>query len=150
MPTDHTERERRRRLVRLHMDAENRHDLDAIIETFTADGEMLFNTTAFRGEGPLRLGHTLFGMSAAPGALSGTRVVPEHEHFTDEEIVIEGLVVGRHVGDILGFPPTNREVQLPYVAIYRFDDRGKLASERIVMDFSSFAGGMGSMFGRVL
>jgi hypothetical protein len=140
MAVDDTERERRRRLVQAHMDAENEHDLEAIIGTFSGDGEMVFNTMTFKGPEALRQSHTLFGMSAGPGALSGTRVVPEREHFTDDEIVIEGRVTGKHVGDLLGFPATNREVALPYVAVYHFDQAGKLVSERIVMDFSAFAG----------
>jgi hypothetical protein len=137
---DHAERDRRRKLVQAHMAAENAHDLEAIIDTFAGGAEMVFNKTPFTGDG-LRMAHILFGMSGDhPGSLSGTQVRPEGESFTDDEIVIDGTVTGLHVGDVLGFPATQRQVVLPYVAIYRFDAEGKLVSERIVMDFSPFAG----------
>ena len=32
--------------------------------------------------------------------------------------------------EFLGFPPTGRDVELPFVAFYRFDANGKLTSER--------------------
>jgi hypothetical protein len=136
---DKAERERRRALVAAHMAAENAHDLEAILGTFSGDAEMVFNKTPYTGDG-LRMAHILFGMSSEhPGSLSGTQVRPEGESFTDDAIVIDGTVTGLHVGNILGFAATQRQVVLPYVAIYRFDAEGKLASERIVMDFSPLA-----------
>jgi len=74
------------------------------------------------------------GMSAAPGAFSGLRAVIDQEHFTDAETVIEGRVRGMHSAEFLGFPPTGRDVELPFVAFYRFDANGKLSSERVVMN----------------
>jgi hypothetical protein len=35
MPIDDRERERRRALLRIHYDVENRHDLDGIMRTFS-------------------------------------------------------------------------------------------------------------------
>ena len=134
MPIEDAERERRRRLVHAHMAAENGHDLDRIMATFSADTEMLYNRQSFRDHDSIRGAHGYFGMSAAPGAFAGLRLVPDHEHFTADEIVIEGRMCGRHVGEFLGFPATNRDVELPYVAFYRFDETGKLASERVVMN----------------
>jgi hypothetical protein len=32
------------------------------------------------------------------------------------------------------FQPTGRDVELPFVAFYRFDDDGKRSSERVVMN----------------
>jgi len=74
------------------------------------------------------------GMSAAPGAFSSLRAVIDQEHFTDAETVIEGRVRGMHSAEFLGFPPTGRDVELPFVAFYRFDANGELSSERVVMN----------------
>ncbi|MGH7894431.1 MAG: nuclear transport factor 2 family protein [Candidatus Binatia bacterium] len=133
MSIENTERERRRALVHAHMKAENAHDLDGIMHTFSDGGEMLYNRQSFLGEG-IRQAHAYFGMSAARGAFGGLRVVPDHEHFTADEIVVEGRMCGKHIGEFLGFAATNRDVELPYVAFYRFDADGKLASERVVMN----------------
>ncbi len=67
--------------------------------------------------------------------------MPEHTHFTADEIVIEGRLCGKHVGEFQGFPPTEREVELPFVAFYRFDVAGKLTSERVVMNLGPLAHG---------
>ena len=71
-----------------------------------------------------------------PGLVSGLRAVIDEEHFTSEETVIEGRMCGKHTGEFLGFEPTDTEVVLPFVAFYRFDDRGKLTSERVVMNLA--------------
>ena len=58
----------------------------------------------------------------------------DEEHFTDDETVIEGRLCGKHAKEFMGFAPTDRDVELPFVAFYRFDDNGKLTSERVVMN----------------
>ena len=58
------------------------------------------------------------------------------EHYTDEEVVVEGRVSGKHSNEYFGFAPTGRDVELPYVAFYRFDNNDKLTSERIVMNLA--------------
>jgi hypothetical protein len=141
MPIDDTERERRRALVHAHMRVENAHDLDGILGTFSEDAVMLYNRQPFEGRDPIGGAHAYFGLSASGGAFEGLRVVPDHEHFTADEIVIEGRMCGRHVGEFQGFAPTNRDVEMPYVAFYRFDARGKLVSERVVMDLAVLRAG---------
>ena len=134
MPIDDRERERRRALVRAHYAAENDHDLERIMGTFAKDGVMLYNRQEFPSDENIRWAHAYIGMSAAPGAFSGLRAVVDQDHFTDTETVIEGRVCGKHGREFLGFPPTGRDVELPFVAFYRFDSDGKLSSERVVMN----------------
>jgi hypothetical protein len=136
MPIDDAERARRRALLHAHFSAENNNDLERIMETFSADSEMLYNRQSFRDHDRIRQAHSYMGFSAQ-GAFSGLRTVPDHEHFTADEIVIEGRLCGKHVGEFEGFPATNRDVELPYVAFYRFDADGKLESERVVMNLGS-------------
>ena len=137
MPIDNAERERRRALFLAHMKAEDNHDLDAVMETFSQDAEMLYNRNAFTDPDDIRLAHIYIGMSSLPGAFSGLRSVSDAEHFTDEEIVIEGRLCGKHVAEFVGFAATGHDVELPYVAFYRFDEAGKLASERVVMNLAA-------------
>lgn len=135
MAISQQERERRRALYRAHREAEDRHDLDAILETFSQErASMLYNRAHWTDLDAIRAAHVYLGMSDAQGAFDDIRTVVDAEHFTDDEIVIEGRLVGKHVGDFLGFAPTGREVELPYVTFYRFDDGGKLVSERVVMN----------------
>ena len=134
MMIDEAERERRRALVRAHYRVENAHDLEGIMGTFSNDAEMLYNRQSFADDVTIRWGHGYIGLTEAPGAFRDARNVIDAEHFTDEEIVIEGRLQGTHVGEFLGFEPTEREVELPFVAFYRFDTHGKLVSERVVMN----------------
>ena len=134
MPIDDRERERWRALVRAHYAAENDHDLERIMETFAKDGVMLYNRQAFSSDESIRGAHGYIGMTAVPGAFDALRAIVDQEHFTDTETVIEGRVYGKHSAEFLGFPPTGRDVELPFVAFYRFDSDGKLSSERVVMN----------------
>jgi hypothetical protein len=134
---DDNERARRRRLLKTHIDAENAHDLDAVMATFSPHAVNSLNEIIATDSETTRQVHALLGFSTTPGVLSNLRVVPTGEHFTDEEIVHEGQLCAAHTGFAPGFPPpTFREVVLPYVAIYRFDDHDLLVSERIKMDLS--------------
>lgn len=140
MPIDESERNRRRALLHAHYAAENNHDLDAIMDTFSADGVMLYNRQAFPSDEMIRGAHTYMGMSAAPGAISGLRAHIDAEHFTDDEVVVEGRLTGKHSREFLGFAPTDREVELPFVAFYRFEANDKLTSERVVMNLGPLGG----------
>jgi len=140
MSIDDRERERRRALVHAHYAAENDHDLERIMATFSKDGVMIYNRQTFPGDETIRWAHGYIGMSAAPGAFAGLRAAIDEEHFTDAETVIEGRVCGKHSSEFLGFAPTQRDVELPFVAFYRFDANGKLTSERVVMNLGPLHG----------
>ncbi len=135
MSINESERQRRKALVYAHMATENGHDVDAVMATFADDTEMIFNGLSVRDHKIIHHLHSQFAFSPDQSAITGTRLVADREHFTDDEVVIEGRLCGRHVADWGAYPATGRDVELPYVAFYRFDDDGKLSSERVVMDF---------------
>jgi hypothetical protein len=134
MPIDGAERERRRALLAAHYESENEHDLDGIMQTFSTTGEMIYNGQAFGDPESIRLGHTYIGFSSAQGAFSDVHVTRDREHVTDDEIVVEGRLQGIHRAEFQGFAPTQRTVELPFIAFYRFASDGKLVSERVVMN----------------
>jgi len=138
MTIDGRERERRSALLRAHYRAENDNDLDRIMATFADETEMLYNGQSFCERDGIRQAHAYLGFSDG-GAFSGVRTIADHEHFTADEIVVEGRLCGKHVGEFQGFPPSGAEVELPFVAFYRFDPAGKLVSERVVMDLGTLA-----------
>ncbi len=137
MPINDAERIRRRELVRAHLAAENQHDLDKVMSTFAEETEMIYNRDAFTDHNAIRDAHIYIGMSPVAGAISGLEVITDAESFTDDDIVIEGRLCGKHVGEFRGYQPTQREVELPFVTFYRFDSNGRLASERVVMDLGA-------------
>jgi predicted ester cyclase len=50
-----------------------------------------------------------------------------------ETVVVYCTLHGRHTGDLMGIPPTNRDVSMDYVHIVRFSD-GKVAEHWGVRD----------------
>lgn len=134
MEIDEKERNRRRRLLAAHYAAENEHDLEGVMRTFSGEAEMLYNGQRFADDPGIRWAHGYIGLSSAPGAFAGIRNERDREHFTADEIVVEGRLCGKHVGEFQGYAPTERDVELPFVAFYRFDAGGKLVSERVVMN----------------
>jgi len=51
--------------------------------------------------------------------------------------VVQGRLCGTQRAEFLGITPTGRDVELPFVAFYRFDADGKLSSERVVMNLGA-------------
>jgi hypothetical protein len=139
MPVDEAERNRRRTLMWVHLDAENAHDLTAIMATFSPDAETFFNATAFRTLDAIAAAHAGFGFSGdSPGAIEGLRVFVDKEHFTDEDIVIEGRVEGKFARALGAVAPTNADLSLPFIGSYRFNAAGKLIRESTVMNLVDF------------
>src|SRR5512144_1394181 len=108
MPIDDKERKRRHALLQAHYAAENDHDIERIMKTFSKDGVMLYNRQSFPSDETIRWAHGYIGMTAARGAFGGLVNVIDAEHFTDDEIVVEGRLSGKHSSEFLGFAPTDR------------------------------------------
>lgn len=102
--------------------------------TFASGAEMIYNGQRFAEPDHIRWAHGYIGMSSLAGAFTELETIRDHEHCTADEIVVEGRLCGRHVGEFQGYEATGREVVLPFVTFYRFDANGLLTSERIVMN----------------
>jgi ketosteroid isomerase-like protein len=118
-----------------HVAAENVHDLDALVATFAPDGVMVFNGVAFADPMSIRAGHEALGFGGH-GALSGLKVVEDRRSFTNDGIVVEGHLTGRHVAAFGPLEATNQDVALPYCVVYQFNTDGQLVSERAYVDTS--------------
>ena len=129
-----SEKTRRRALLKTHYDVENSHDMNGIMATFSPDCEMLFNRTPFTDPQSIRAAHESIGFSDTGGAFEDIHNHIDGEHFTDNEIIVEGRLCGKHVGEFEGIEATGRNVELPFVAFYHFDKTDKLISERVVMN----------------
>ncbi len=74
------------------------------------------------------------GYSGTDGAFEDIHHYIDDEPFTEDKIIVEGRLRGKHVGEFQGIEATSRNVELPYVAFYHFDKTVKLISERVVMN----------------
>lgn len=139
MIIDERERDRRRRLATSHVAAENTHDLDAIMATFSPHAIVQVNERVATTPEDIAAEYVQLGLSAQPGWLSDLAVVHEHEHFTDQDIAYEGFFVGKHIGAPAGYPPpSGQEVKLRFVVVYRFDQDDLLVSASARVDFTPF------------
>jgi len=134
MPITDSEKTRRRALLKIHYDVENGHDMNGIMATFAPDAEMLYNRIPFTDPQSIRDAHSLIGFSGTDGAFEDIHNHIDGEHFTDDEIIVEGRLCGKHVREFQGIEATGRNVELPFVAFYHFDETDKLISERVVMN----------------
>ena len=134
MPITDSEKTHRRALLKTHYDVENDHDMNGIMATFAPDGVMLYNRIPFTDPQSIRGAHGLIGFSGTDGAFKHIHHYIDVEHFTEDEIIVEGRLCGKHVGEFQGFEATGRNVELPFVAFYHFDKTDKLISERVVMN----------------
>jgi hypothetical protein len=95
---------------------------------------MLYNRIPFTDPQSIRNLHGLVGFSGTGGAFEDSHNYIDGEHLTDDEIIVEGRLCGKHVGNFQGIEATGRNVELPFVAFYHFDKTDKLISERVVMN----------------
>jgi hypothetical protein len=137
MPIDQAEQARRSALIRQHYLVENNHDMDGVMATFSPEGEMHYNRQPFTDPETIRLAHGLIGFGMENGAIENVFNHIDGEHYTEEEVVIEGRMTGKHVGEFQGMPATGRDIEMPFVGFYRFDEKDELISERIVMNLGA-------------
>ena len=121
----------RLKLVDEHVRHENDHNLEAIMGTF--------GVTARYDDEPYDAHHV--GLDAVRAfyegmlqALPGLRIDVLHTYASDNVVVLEVIIRGRHLGPWRGLPATGAQIELPLCGIFTFDDAERLAGERIYYD----------------
>jgi steroid delta-isomerase-like uncharacterized protein len=121
----------RLRTVDEHINAENRHDLDAIMSTF--------GDPARYDDEPWEA-HYIGRDQVCKFYVELLQVLPDLQiaiakrHACENAIVLEVVVSGRHMSAWRGLPATGAKVEFPLCAIYTFDDADRLAGEKIYYD----------------
>ncbi|HUS63628.1 MAG TPA: nuclear transport factor 2 family protein, partial [Kofleriaceae bacterium] len=90
-----------------HLAAENGHDVDGIMATYTPSPVVTVNGRAIAGTDRVRVFHERFGFGGA-GAFSDVEVVERHRHVTPDAVAIEQTLRGRHTGDWEGLASTGK------------------------------------------
>ena len=118
-------------IVEQHIRLENKHDLEGVLATFgdTAryDDEPWGDHYAGR-DGVRRFYEQLMK------ALPDLEIVVQHQHVTEDAIVVEVIICGTHLGGWRGLPATGRRVEFSLCGIYTFDANDRLAGEKIYYD----------------
>ncbi len=98
---------------------------------------MLYNRIPFTDLQSIRGAHDLIGFSGTDGAFKDIHNYIDAEHFTEDEIIVEGRLCGKHVGELQGIEASGLNVELQFVVFYHFDMTDKIISERIVMNLEA-------------
>ena len=121
------------RMLEEHLRAENAHDVDGIMDTFSRSAKFTLNGNTYGGHGLIRVAHERFGFSEG-GSFSDLRVEENRRYTSDSAIILEQTVSGIHTGTWEAVPATGRAVKLSVCTIYTFDEDNKLVGENVYFD----------------
>ena len=122
-------RETRERLVREHMESENRHEFDVTLGTFDHPRyEIVPTGDVYDGEEEVR-GYFATTREAFPDQRNKLVKL----HHADDAVIVEFDLKGTHRGPLRGFEPTGREFTCRMIAVFEFEDDG-IVCERVYFD----------------
>jgi steroid delta-isomerase-like uncharacterized protein len=123
-------RERREALVIEHMESENRHEFDATMATFEHPRYELIAT-----------GDVFDGEAEVDRYFDETRTAfPDQRnelialHHADDAVFVEAMLYGTHLGSFRGLPPTGRQFEMRFCAMFIFEGDAELVCERVYFD----------------
>jgi steroid delta-isomerase-like uncharacterized protein len=128
-PSLRERRERRERIVREHMESENRHEFDVTLATFHHPRYEIVPT-----------GDVYDGPDEVSGYFAETRAAfPDQRnrlvalHHADDAVIAEFDLLGTHLGSFRGLPATNRAFECRCLAVFVFEE-DRLVCERAYFD----------------
>ena len=121
--------EKRRQLVREHVEAENAGDWEAALATFEHPRyEYVASDEVYDGADEV-MALWLELERAFPGQL----IEVSEMHDSGDTVLIEAVARGIHAGPYRGLPPTGRSYELPFLGLFVFEGEG-LICERVYND----------------
>ena len=132
MQPDESVRRHRETLVRRHMEAENIHDFDAVIETFDHPRyELIAVDRVHDGESEVR---EYFRQTRS--AFPDQRNELISLRHADDAVIVELWLLGTHRGKLGNLEPTGREFKVRMTAFFIFEGEA-LVCERVYFDSGS-------------
>lgn len=131
-------RKAREATVREHVDAENRHDPDATVETFS-DSKASYDIPAFGDAG-----HVLDHNAIRELWVGMFSVFPDFHieagplWHGDDHVFVEVRLTGTQAADWEGIPSTGQSLSTRVAVLYEFEG-DKLVCERVYMDLGEIA-----------
>jgi steroid delta-isomerase-like uncharacterized protein len=122
-------REKREAIVIEHMESENLHRFDVTLDTFDHPRYELIATDEVH-DGPEEVAAYFEETRAAfPDQRNELLAL----HHADQAVIAEAMLYGTHLGPFRGLPPTGREFEMRFCALFLFDD-DRLVCERVYFD----------------
>lgn len=116
-------------LIHQHIDAENRHDLSALLATFFRPSYefVALDSSAVGATAVTELLGRL--LTAFPNLHTEVFALYDAEFA----VILEGQWVGTQTGAWLGLPASGRVMNLPFVAIFKFEET-RLVGKKVYFD----------------
>jgi len=135
-------RQRREAIVREHIDAENRHDADATVATFST-AKAAYDIPAFgdAGQVPDHASIRALWVDLCT-AFPDLHIEPQFWRYGDDHIFVDVRVTGTQKADWAGIPATGGVMNTRMGAFYEFEG-DELVCERVYMDFAEVARQLG-------
>lgn len=123
-----------------HVLAENRRDLDRLIDTLSEDAvyEIVPLKKYWRGKTEIRDFYNML-WTAMPDVKLDLRTKVADEHY----VIEESHVHGTHEGPLFGIPPSGRYIEFDLVIFFPFEN-GEIMGERLYLDVNSITGQVAS------
>jgi steroid delta-isomerase-like uncharacterized protein len=129
-------RQRREETVKQHIEAENRHDIEATIATFHRPR---YEVNGEPSDGEEAVRELLQGLTHGLPDLHAETVRLRH---MDDGVLVEGIITGTHDGEWAGIPPSGNHVNVPVAGIFEFDG-DRLLCEKVYLDMATVLTQMG-------
>ncbi len=126
-------KELREQIVLKHLQAENNHDINGIMETFSEQPGFALNGAELSGQETIRAVYEGFGFGQS-GSFSDIQLNIQKWYWGEESVTVEMFLNARHTGEWQSIAATGKTVAIPLCAIFTFDDSNKVASERAWFD----------------
>jgi steroid delta-isomerase-like uncharacterized protein len=124
-------RERREAVVREHMESENRHEFDVTLGTFDHPRYEIIPTGEVH-DGP---DEVMRYFAETRAAFPDQRNELIALHHADDAVIAEFNLLGTHLGNLRGLPPTGRPFKCRMLAIFEFEGEGEgIVCERVYFD----------------
>ncbi len=129
-------RERRLAIVREHMESENVHQFDVTMATFDHPRYEIVPTGDVY-DGPDEVARYFETTRAAfPDQRNQNAIL----RYSDDAVITEFDLLGTHLGELRGIPPTGRSFRIRVCAIFEFPpDSDHIICERVYFDQTSIA-----------
>ena len=112
------------------LEAQRQHNLPAVLACFGPE-PMLESAGGPRHVGVERVSQIFSDLFRA---FPDLQLVVTAEHESPESVIVEYVMQGTHRQQWLGMAPRGRSLNLPVCAVFSFDKRGQLASQRLYLD----------------
>lgn len=132
--------ERREKVVRDHLAAENRQDVAGVLATFARAS---YDVKA--------LGEVSDGADAVQELMTGLfhgfpdfHVDVQAMHHAPDAVIVEEVMMGTHRGPWAGVPATGRRMAVPCACVFQFED-DRLVCEKVYFDLATILRQLGAI-----